>query len=138
MQQINQKDTVTAGRPRHLRTGWQGVLFACFVFVLFLLQRTWFADITALHTGADLLLGPLCWLACRRGFFPTGIYALCVGTLVGLSGSGRIVLEPLLYLCLGLFLCGLSSRLYRRTFFSYGLLLAVGCAHLGIGCRHNV
>lgn len=128
MQQIDQKDTVTAERSRHLRTGWQDRLLACFVFVLFLLQRTWFADITALHTGADLLLGPLCWLACRRGLLPTGIYALCAGTLVGLSGGSRIVLEPLLYLCLGLCLSWLSARLYRRTFFSYALLLAFSCA----------
>ena len=68
MQQIDQKDTVTAERSRHLRTGWQDRLLA------------------------------------------------------------GIVLEPLLYLCLGLCLSWLSARLYRRTFFSYALLLAFSCA----------
>ena len=74
-------------------------LFGLFIFFLLLLQRTTLTDWTVLHMGADLLLGPLCWLACRRGLLPTGIYALCVGMLLDLSGSTQVVFMPLLCSC---------------------------------------
>ena len=98
-------------------------LFGLFIFFLLLLQRTTLTDWTVLHMGADLLLGPLCWLACRRGILPTGIYALCVGMLLDLSGSTQVVFMPLLYLLLGAFGCVCCRRLFVGKFGGYLLIL---------------